>query len=81
MGSTPPLLTDSDIDSLARDFLRSPYASSIYVDWSLDRRVDTFLRRRDLTRLADDGDLAGAVLDRIMAHVGVAPPHPSRHGG
>jgi len=70
MDGTPPLLTDSDIDSLARDFLRSPYASTIYIDWPPDRRVDTFLRRCNLPRVADDGDLSDAVLDRIMAYVG-----------
>jgi hypothetical protein len=70
MAGDPPLLTDSDIDSLAQRFLCSPHASEIYVDWSLDRRIDTFLRRHDLTRIADDGDLSTAVLDRIMAFVG-----------
>jgi hypothetical protein len=67
MGGTPPFVVDADIDSLARDFLRSPYVGEIYIDWSLDRRIDTFLRRRDLTRVADDGDLSDAVLDRVMA--------------
>jgi len=73
MAGDPPLLTDSDVDSLAWDFLCSRYATTIYLDWSLDRRVDTFLRRRDLTRVADDGDLSNTVLDRIMAYVGIVP--------
>jgi len=70
MGPIPPLfLTDSDVDALASDFLESRYLGSIYADWSPDRRLDTFLRRRGLSRVADDGDLSNHVLERIMAHV------------
>ena len=74
MGGNPPLLlTDSDVDDLAREFVRSRYLGPIYADWSPDRRLDTFLRRRGLPRVADDGDLSRMVLDRIMAQVSVAP--------
>jgi hypothetical protein len=74
MGGNPPLLlTDSDLDGLAREFLGSRYAGPIYADWSLDRRLDTFLRRRGLSRAADDGDLSNVFLDRIMAYAGIAP--------
>ena len=74
MGANPPLiLTDSDVDTLAHEFLRSSYLGRTYAGWSPDRRLDTFLRRRGLSRVADDGDLANAVLDRIMANVRVAP--------
>jgi len=73
MGGNPPLLlTDSDVDVLAREFLRSRYLGPIYADWSPDRRLDTFLRRRGLSRVADDGDLSMVVLDRIMSQVSVA---------
>jgi hypothetical protein len=72
MGGNPPLLlTDSDVDTLAREFLCSRYLGPTYAGWSPDRRLDTFLRRRGLSRVADDGDLSNIVLDRIMAHVGV----------
>jgi hypothetical protein len=75
MGGHPPLLlTDADLDALACEFLDSRYAGPIYADWSPDRRLDTFLRRRGLPRVADDGDLAGLVLDHIMTHVGVGAP-------
>lgn len=70
MGPNPPLLlTDSDVDALARDFLRSRYLGPIYADWSPDRRLDTFLRRQGLSRVADNGDLAMIVLERIMTQV------------
>ncbi|OBG25270.1 hypothetical protein A5764_07740 [Mycobacterium sp. 852002-51057_SCH5723018] len=74
MGGNPPLLlTESDVDALAHEFLRSSYLGPTYAGWSPDRRLDTFLRRRGLSRVADDGDLSNAVLDRIMVNVGVAP--------
>ncbi len=74
MGSNPPLLlTDTDVDALAQEFLLSRYLGPIYADWSPDRRLDTFLRRRGLSRVADDGDLSTIVLDRIMVQVSAAP--------
>jgi hypothetical protein len=73
MGGTPPLLlTESDVNALASEFLRSSYVDPSYADWSPDRRLDTFLRRRGLSRVADDGDLSRIVLDCIMTHVGRA---------
>ncbi len=77
MGAQPPLLlTESELDDLACEFLQSHYA--VYADWSPDQRIDTFLRRRGLARVADDGDLSDLVLDRIMAHVGTGAS--ARHG-
>lgn len=74
MGGNPPLLlTDSDVDALAGEFLRSSYLGPIYAGWSPDRRLDTFLRRRGLSRVADDGDLATIVLDRVMAQGRAVP--------
>lgn len=73
MGGFPPLLlTDSDVDALACEFLESRYLGPIYADWSPDRRLDTFLRRRGLSRVADDGDLSNTVLERILGHAGRA---------
>lgn len=73
MGDHPPLLTDSDIDSFALEFLRSQYASPIYANWSVDRRLDIFLRRQGFSHFANDGDVSNVVLHRIMAHLGVEP--------
>jgi hypothetical protein len=70
MGDGPPLFVDSDVDTFASDFLHSPYAGPVYADWSLDRRLHTFLRRQGFSRVGDDGDLCNMVLDRIMAYRG-----------
>ena len=80
MGDNPPLFTDSDVDTFAWEFLRSPYAGPIYADWSLDRRLDTFLRRQGFSRVADDGDLSNIVLDRIMAYGSHRASQLARHG-
>jgi hypothetical protein len=66
----PPLLTDSDVEALAWRFLNSAYADSTYADWPLDRRLDGFLRRQGLSRVAEYGDAYGVVLNRVMACIG-----------
>jgi len=73
----PPFLTDSDVDALAWQFLNSAYADSTYADWPLDRRLDGFLRRQGLSRVAEDGDAYDLVLNRVMACIGVVS-HPVR---
>jgi hypothetical protein len=64
-------LTDADIDRIARRFLDSEYASAVYLDWPLDRRLEGFLRRGGLTNIADDGDGYNLLLDRVMSYVSV----------
>ena len=68
--SGPPLLTDSDVDALAFQFLHSPYADDTYADWRLDQRLDGFLRHRGLVRLVEDGDAYDLILNRVMAYIG-----------
>ena len=68
----PPLSTDSDVDALAWQFLKSDYADRAYADWPLDRRLDGFLTRRGLAGIAEDGDACHIVLSRVMQHIGVA---------
>ena len=70
--SDPPLLTDSDVDALAWQFMNSAYADHTYADWPLDRRLDGFLRQRALSRIAEDGDAYRLVLNRVMAYIGSA---------
>jgi hypothetical protein len=64
---TSPMVADVDVDAVAQDFLCSPYSGPRYVDWSLDRRIDTFLRRHGFSWIADDGDVSSTVLYRIMS--------------
>ncbi len=68
--SGPLLLTDSDVDALAWQFMRSPYADDIYADWPLDRRLDGYLRREGLGRLAEDGDAYDLIINRVMSYIG-----------
>lgn len=66
------VLMDSDVDALVWQFFNSTYADDTYADWPLDRRLEGFLRRRGLHRIAEDGDAYDLVLDRVMAYIGVA---------
>ena len=66
-------LTDREVDMLAWQFLNSDYASDRYGNWALDRRLDGFLQYRGLTRVADDGDVYGIVLDRVMTFIKGVP--------
>lgn len=68
----PSRLTESRVDELARQFLRSPYADSAYIDWTLDRRLEGFLHRCGLDYLVEDGDAYDLVLNRVMAHIGTS---------
>ncbi len=67
MVDTPPMTTDFDVDAVAQDFLCSPYSGPRYVHWSLDRRVDAFLRRQGFGRIANSGDVSSTILHRVMA--------------
>ncbi len=68
----PSVLSDSDLDVLASQFLTSDYADKTYADWPLDRRLDGFLRRRGMFGIVEDGDAYDLVLDRVMRHLGTA---------
>lgn len=62
-------LTDQDVDGISFDFLHSQYVEDTYGGWSLDRRLESFLRRSGLGRIADDGDLHDLVLHRVMVYL------------
>jgi hypothetical protein len=65
-------LTRRDIDAIAWEFLRSEFARQIYADWSIDRRIDTYLRHHGLTDIVNDGSAYNALLERVMANIGPA---------
>nr|WP_240355478.1 hypothetical protein [Mycobacterium bourgelatii] len=73
------LPVDRDVDEIADEFLSSPYADSRYIDWTLDRRLEGFLRRHGLACLVEDGDAYDLVLDRVMVRIGAASCRRSGH--
>ena len=75
----PPLLTDPDVDALTWQFLNSDYADDVYADWPLDRRLEGFLRRQGLTRIADAGDLYSIILERVMTYISGMPRDPCQN--
>lgn len=76
-----PLITDSDVDALAWQFLRSGYADQTYADWSLDQRLDGFLRHRGLALFSEDGDIYDLILNRVMSYIGAARTSGSEPAG
>jgi hypothetical protein len=62
----PSAVTDSDVHALAGEFLNSGYRGDEYANWPIERRLDGFLRRRGLSRHANDGDVCNVIIDRIM---------------
>ncbi|WP_238391977.1 MULTISPECIES: hypothetical protein [unclassified Mycolicibacterium] len=56
----------SDVKVLAYQFLTSQYASIEFINWSIDRRVEGFLRKRGLARVANNGDSLRNLVDRVL---------------
>ncbi len=69
-----PVVTvkDAKLDAIAWGFLGSTYASRCFTEWSIDRRLDAYLRREELRSVADDGTVFAALLDRVMANISSA---------
>ncbi|MCV7178750.1 hypothetical protein [Mycolicibacterium sphagni] len=71
-----------ELDTIAWEFLCSPYTGSTYGDWSLERRLDTYLRHQDREDILNSGAAYATLLDRVLANLqrarrdGVlSPPH------
>ena len=60
--------TAGEIDSLAWQFLCSPYTGRQYWDWPLERRVDAYLRHEERTDVFKDGAAYSSLIDRVMAN-------------
>ena len=70
---TPPSPSmDIDLESISWDFLESEFTGPTYAGWSIDRRLQVYLRHRGLAALADDGTACAALLERVMANIGPA---------
>ncbi len=65
-------VNDTELDAIAWRFLGSVYAGRNFTEWSIDRRLDAYLRREELRSVADDGTAFAALLDRVMAHISSA---------
>lgn len=61
--------TAEEIDTIAWQFLCSPYIGRLYWDWSLERRIDAYLRHEDRGDLIKDGAAYGSLVDRVMANI------------
>jgi hypothetical protein len=76
-----PLLTESDVDALAWQFLNSEYVGDVYAQYSLDQRIGNLLRRSGLVRVADDdlyNIIYNIILDRIMSGISSLPGKANR---
>ncbi len=68
----PPSVTDTDVHALTWEFVNSGYCGDEYANWPIDCRLDGFLRRRGLSRHADNGDTCNVIIDLVMTHISVA---------
>lgn len=70
---TPPNTPmEKDLESISWDFLESEFTGPTYAEWSIDRRLQVYLRHRGLAAIADDGTVCAALLERVMANIGPA---------
>jgi hypothetical protein len=73
MTSGGPAKTEArELDAIAWEFLCSPYTGRTYLDWSLERRLDTYLHHQDRDDILNNGAAYATVVDRVMANLGRA---------
>ncbi len=65
-------LTGEPLDAIAWRFLGSEYAGPAHGEWSIDRRIDAYLRHHGPSELLSDGSAYDALLQRIMSNIGAA---------
>lgn len=65
-------MTTEELDTVAWGFLRSEFASPIYADWPLDRRLDAYLLHFGPTELRNDGSAYVDLLQHVMGNIGPA---------
>ena len=68
----PHPLTKHELDGIAWKFLGSEFAGRIYADGPVDGRLDAYLQHHGLGHAVNDGSLYNALLERVMAKVGLA---------
>jgi hypothetical protein len=63
---------DAELEAIAWGFLGSPYASTRFAEWTIDRRLHAYLRHQGRGDVADNGTRCAALLDRVMANIAAA---------
>jgi hypothetical protein len=61
--------TPQQLEAIAWDFLGSEFTEQNYAIWSIDRRVDAYLRHQGLDDIVNDGAAYDALLERVMANI------------
>jgi hypothetical protein len=71
-----------ELDDIAWLFLCSPFTKRDHWDWSLESRLDAYLRHHERRDLLNDGAAYDALVERVMANIPRArrdgvlqPPH------
>jgi hypothetical protein len=72
MTPTEQEFTTEDLDTVAWRFLRSEFASQIYADWPLDRRIEAYLLHHEAAELLRNGSSYSVLMERVMANIGPA---------
>jgi hypothetical protein len=65
----PAERTFEDLNAIACRFLRSEFASQIYSDWPIDRRIEAYLRHHEASALLTDGHSYNLLIERVMANI------------
>lgn len=61
--------TVTEMDTIAWQFLCSPYIGRLYWDWPLERRIDAYLRHEDRSDVLNNGAAYSELVDRVMANI------------
>lgn len=64
-------VVDGECETVARRFLDSEFAGDHYINWSIERRIDGYLRHHGMTHVFNDGDACDAVLQHVLAAIHV----------
>jgi hypothetical protein len=72
MTPTDSEFATKDLEAIAWRFLRSEFASQIYADWPIDRRIEGYLLHHEASEIFRDGSSYSALLDLVMANIGPA---------
>jgi hypothetical protein len=63
-------LTHEQLDDIAWKFLTSEFAGQDYLSWTIDRRLDAYVRHHGPHGLRYEGSVLQTLLERIMDRIG-----------